>query len=119
MPDSSFFVHLQSLTDFANELETQLEALQKPNDHLSDLCDQKVQLGEFAEAESLRATHDQVVTEMTDLLGQVRDAIGFAQQVTGTVANDYQQADDSAASSTNILSVITDGIFSSGGGTWT
>jgi hypothetical protein len=114
MPDISFFVHLQSLTDFENELETQLEALQKPNSHLTDLIDGQVQLGNFAEADSLRAQHDQVVGEMMDLLGQVKDAIGFAQQVTGTVATDYQQADDNAANGNNFLSSVTDGIFGGG-----
>lgn len=43
---------------------------------------------------------------MQDLLGQVRQAIAFAENVTTAVADAYQQADqDAAAGYTNVTAV--------------
>jgi hypothetical protein len=93
MADKSFFVHLQSLFDFANELQTQLTGMTAPVDRLSTLATTPVLLGDFGEAHTLGASHQAAVAEMTELLGQVQQAIDFAEDVTKTVATGYQQAD--------------------------
>jgi hypothetical protein len=97
MADKSFFVHLQSLFDFANELQTQLTGMTSPVDRLGTLASAPVLLGEFGEAHSLGASHQAAIAEMSDLLGQVRQAIDFAEDVTKTVATGYQQADQDVA----------------------
>ena len=53
MWDQSFFVHLQTLTDFARELQTQLDGMGTPMDQLTQLATAPVLLGEFGEATSL------------------------------------------------------------------
>lgn len=97
MADTSFFVHLQSLFDFANELQTQLTGMAAPADRLGTLATAPVLLGDFGEAHSLSASHQAAIAEMSDLLGQVRQAVDFAENVTKTVATGYQQADQDVA----------------------
>ena len=98
MADQSFLVHLQSLLDFASELQTQLGGMATPIDQLDSIAGKQILLGDFAEAHNLAASHQAAITEMSELLGQVQQAIGFAQDITTTVANGYQQADQDAAS---------------------
>lgn len=97
MADSSFFVHLQSLFDFAGELQTQLTGMTAPVDRLDTLARTPVLLGDFGEAHVLGASHQAAITEMSELLGQVQQAIDFAENVTKTVATGYQQADQDIA----------------------
>ncbi|HEY3708257.1 MAG TPA: hypothetical protein VGL64_02690 [Amycolatopsis sp.] len=97
MPDQSYYVHLQSLKDFVRELETQIHAMSKPNDFLLTLGDHPLLFGEFGEAASLVEAHHAAVAEMQGLLDQVRGAITFAQDVTTTVADGYEQADQNVA----------------------
>ncbi|MFI5609754.1 hypothetical protein [Amycolatopsis sp. NPDC051903] len=97
MHDQSYYVHLDSLKDFVRELETQIHAMSKPNDFLSTLGDHPLLFGEFGEATSLVDAHRAAVAEMRGLLEQVRGAITFAQDVTTTVADGYEQADQSVA----------------------
>jgi hypothetical protein len=97
MADQSFFVHLQSLFDFADELQTQLTGMTAPADRLSTLATTPVLLGDFGEAHTLGASHQAAVAEMSELLGQVQQAIDFAENVTKTVATGYQQADQDVA----------------------
>lgn len=104
MADQSFFVHLQTLLNFAQELQTQLGGLGTPIDQLNSLSDQPVKLGAFGEADSLATSHQAAIVEMSDLLGQVQQAISFAEEITNTVANGYQQADQDAASSMQVSS---------------
>ena len=77
MADQSFFVHLQSLFDFANELQTQLTGMTAPADRLSTLATTPVLLGDFGEAHTLGASHQAAVAEISELLGQVQQAIGI------------------------------------------
>jgi len=91
--DQSFLVHMQSLTDFTRELETQLDGLVKPSDDLASIADQPLLLGAFPEAYGLVQTHTDAVTQMCDLLGQVKQAIAFADDVTRVVAGHYAEAD--------------------------
>jgi acyl-homoserine lactone acylase PvdQ len=94
---SSFFVHLQSLADFAQELQTQLAGMATPINHLDTMSSSPMQLGAFGEANELAAANQAAVAEMTELLGQVRQAITFAESITNTVATGYQQADQNVA----------------------
>jgi hypothetical protein len=97
MADQSFFVHLQSLTNFARELQTQLAGMATPIDHLDTLSATPMLLGDFGEASALTAANQAAVAEMTDLLGQVQQAISFAENITTTVATGYQEADQNVA----------------------
>jgi len=97
MADHSFFVHLQSLADFAQELQTQLAGMATPIDHLDTMSSSPMQLGAFGEANALASANQAAVAEMTELLGQVRQAITFAESITTTVADGYQQADQNVA----------------------
>ena len=94
---SSFFVHLQSLADFARELQTQLTGMATPINHLDTMSSSPMQLGAFGEADALAGANQAAVAEMTELLGQVRQAITFAESITNTVATGYQQADQNVA----------------------
>ncbi|WP_370943166.1 hypothetical protein AB5J62_29250 [Amycolatopsis sp. cg5] len=97
MHDQSYYVHLESLNDFVRELENQIHAMAKPNDFLLTLGDHPLLFGEFGEAGSLADAHKAAVLEMQGLLDQVKGAIGFATDVTTTVADGYEQADQSVA----------------------
>lgn len=97
MADQSFFVHLQSLFNFASELQTQLTGMATPLDHLGTLSTTPVLLGDFGEASALGASHQAAVAEMADLLGQVQQAVTFAENITKTVATGYQQLDQNIA----------------------
>jgi hypothetical protein len=97
MADHSFFVHLQSLANFAQELQTQLSGMATPINHLDTMSSSPMQLGAFGEADALTAANQAAVAEMTELLGQVRQAITFAESITNTVATGYQQADQNVA----------------------
>ncbi|HEX3590456.1 MAG TPA: hypothetical protein VHV74_12565 [Pseudonocardiaceae bacterium] len=105
MADQSFFVHLQSLFDFADELQTQLTGMTSPVDRLTTLAGAPVLLGAFGEAQSLGTSHQAAVAEMSDLLGQVRQAFDFAEDVTKTVATGYQQADQEVAGGMRVSGV--------------
>jgi len=86
-PEQSFTIHLKSLTDFADEFTTQIQSLQAPMDHLATMSGTPPQYGAFHEAWSLGAGEQAAVEEMFSLLGQVKQAIAFAGDVTGTVAD--------------------------------
>jgi hypothetical protein len=107
MPDQSYYVHLESLKDFVRELETQIHAMSKPNDFLLTLGEEPLLFGEFGEAGSLADAHHAAVSEMQGLLDQVRSAIGFAQDVTTTVADGYQNADQAVAGDLHTSGAVT------------
>ncbi|MCU1683758.1 MAG: hypothetical protein JWQ81_4497 [Amycolatopsis sp.] len=101
MPDQSYYVHLESLNHFVRELENQIHAMSKPDDSLLTLGDHPLLFGEFGEAGSLADAHRAAVAEMRGLLDQVKGAITFAQDVTTTVADGYEQADQTVAGDLN------------------
>jgi len=107
MPDQSYYVHLESLKDFVRELETQIHAMSKPNDFLLTLGAEPLLFGEFGEAGSLADAHRAAVSEMKGLLDQVRSAIGFAQDVTTTVADGYAGADQEVAGDLHRSGAVT------------
>ncbi|MEY9928220.1 hypothetical protein ABH926_002859 [Catenulispora sp. GP43] len=96
-PEQSFSIHLKSLTDFADEFTTQIQSLQAPMDHLATMGGTAPQYGAFHEAWALGAGEQAAVEEMFNLLGQVKTAIAFAGDVTGTVADGYRNADEGVA----------------------
>ncbi|MFL6116346.1 MAG: hypothetical protein ACJ786_34075 [Catenulispora sp.] len=96
-PEQSFSIHLKSLLDFAGEFTTQIESIQAPMDHLATMSASPPQYGAFAEAWSLGAGEQAAIEEMYSLLGQVKQAIAFAGDVTGTVADGYRHADENIA----------------------
>jgi hypothetical protein len=116
MADKSFFVHLQSLFDFASELQTQLTGMTAPVDRLGTLATSPVLLGDFGEAHSLGASHLAAIAEMSELLGQVQQAIDFAENVTNTVATGYQQADQDVSSGMRVAGPDGYSPHHSGGG---
>ncbi|HEX4705073.1 MAG TPA: hypothetical protein VH352_23285, partial [Pseudonocardiaceae bacterium] len=89
-------------TNFAQELQTQLAGMATPLNHLDSLSGSPMLLGDFGEASALAASHQAAVAEMTELLGQVRQAISFAENITNTVATDYQQTDQAIAGGLSI-----------------
>ena len=94
-PEQSFFsIHLKSLTDFADEFTTQIQSLAAPMDHLATMGGTAPQYGAFREAWSLGNGEQAAIEEMFSLLGQVKTAIAFAGDVTGTVADGYRHADE-------------------------
>lgn len=107
MHDQSYYVHLESLKDFVRELETQIHAMAKPNDFLLTLGEEPLLFGEFGEAGSLADANRAAVSEMQGLLDQVRSAIGFAQDVTTTVADGYQNADEAVAGDLHTSGAVT------------
>ena len=115
MWDQSFSVHLESLTNFARELQTQLDGMGSPMDQLTQLAGAPVLLGEFGEANSLAQRTKSAVAEMHGLHDQVRQAIEFAENVTKTVATGYEQLDDDLASGMQ----VTTGYADQGDATWT
>ena len=97
MTAESFAVDLGSLTDFATELTTQLGGMAQPLGQVAALVERDLRLGAFGEAHALGHRHHQAVAELHTLLAQARDAIEFAQEVTGMVGKAYQNYDDNAA----------------------
>ena len=91
--EQSFLVHLQSLLDFARELDGQFQAVRRPTDDLASLANLPVLLGDFAEAGALRAQYAVAARQMYELLDAVRGAIGFADDVTKTISDSYQHYD--------------------------
>lgn len=116
MSAEAFAVNLQSLTDFANELATQLSGMVQPLSQLDSLVDHELRLGEFGEAYSLWTEHGLAVSQMYVLIGQARDAIEFANEITKTVSTAYQHYDDTltATLSTvgNTVRAVTDPVLS-------
>lgn len=97
--EASFRVHLESLLNFARELETQLLAMRNPTDNLGVLQSRPVLLGDFGEAHSLRDRHQAAAAQMHDLLHTVREAIAFANDVTRVIADEYAGHDHGVAAS--------------------
>jgi hypothetical protein len=93
----SFAVELRSLTDFAEELATQLAGMVQPLGQLETLTERELRLGAFGEARSLGQHHGAALAELHVLLGQARDAIDFAREVTAMVNDAYRKYDTGLA----------------------
>ncbi|MCP2170154.1 hypothetical protein [Goodfellowiella coeruleoviolacea] len=95
MSGSGFFsVDLPALTEFTEELTTQLHATTRQLTELAPLAEFVLPLGEFTEAHSLDQTHHAAVADMATLLAKAGEAIAFAEEVTNTVALAYRAHDD-------------------------
>jgi hypothetical protein len=101
MTAESFAVDLGALTGFATELSTQLGGMAAPIGQLVALVERQLRLGAFGEAHALGKRHHEAVAELHTLMSQARDAIEFAQEVTGMVGKAYQNYDDNAAGMLN------------------
>lgn len=93
MAAESFAVDLRSLTEFAEELATQLAGMVQPLGQLDALTGRELRLGAFVEAQSLGQHHGVAVADLHHLVSQARDAIDFAREVTGMVNDAYQRYD--------------------------
>jgi len=100
-PNEAFAINLDSLTTFSHELATQLSGMAQPKGHLDALIAGAMKLGAFGEAHSLRSNHDVAVDEMSVLVGQARDAIDFATEITKSVTRSYEHYDDEVAAAMN------------------
>jgi hypothetical protein len=94
-----FAVHLRTLRSFAVELGDQLDALRATRDTVRTLVAEQIRLGAFAEADLLAAAHQTALADLTALLEDVQEAIAFAEVVTGTVADQFENADYGVSSS--------------------
>ncbi|MGH3657400.1 MAG: hypothetical protein ACRDUA_12135, partial [Micromonosporaceae bacterium] len=92
-----FLVHLQSLTDFARELQTQVSAIRTPTQSIGGLATHPFPLGSFAEGDGLHARHQATASEVHQMLESARAAIEFAGDVTDIIASSYQRYDDHVA----------------------
>ncbi|HEX6351950.1 hypothetical protein [Actinophytocola sp.] len=113
MTAESFAVDLRSLTDFAHELATQLGGMTKPLSQLESLVERELRLGAFGEALALGQRHHDAVAELHTLVTRARDAIEFAQEVTGMVGNAYQNYDNKAAGALGAVTGAVDAVASS------
>jgi hypothetical protein len=93
----SYSLELPSLASFAQELETQIQGIAAPVNALAAQSGSEPKFGGFAEASSLVDDQQSALQEMYSLLGQVKQAIEFAQGVTNTVAAGYRNADQIVA----------------------
>lgn len=100
-PNEAFAINLDSLTTFSHELATQLSGMAQPKGHLDALIAGAMKLGTFGEAHSLRTNHDVAADEMSVLVGQARDAIDFAAEITKSVTRSYEHYDDEVAAAMN------------------
>lgn len=89
-----FHVDLESLTAFSEELTTQLSGMTQPIGHLHSLTGETIEFGAFSEAKLLWHNHDTAAEKMTTLVGQARDAIDFAEEITKSVHSSYDHFDD-------------------------
>ena len=96
-----FHVDLESLTAFSAELTTQLSGMTQPISHLQSLTGEVIEFGAFSEAKLLWHNHDTAAQKMTTLVGQARDAIDFAEEITKSVHSSYDHFDDEYNSKIN------------------
>jgi hypothetical protein len=110
MSAESFAVDLRSIDDFTTELATQLGGMTQPLGQLVSLLERELRLGAFGEAHELGERHHGAVGELHALVGQARDAIEFAQEVTGMVGTAYKNYDERAAGALGAVTGTVDAI---------
>jgi hypothetical protein len=99
MTEQSYSVQPSSLRAFAQELQTQLDGIATPMNTLATQSSTQPQFGAFTEAWMLGESQQSAIQEMYDLLEQVKQALGFAENVTSTIATAYEDADQDVATS--------------------
>lgn len=97
MTKQSYSVETSSLRAFAQELQAQLDGLAKPMNTLASQSSSQPQFGGFTEAQTLGQSQQAAIQQMSDLLSQVKQAVGFAENVTTKVATAYENTDRDAA----------------------
>jgi hypothetical protein len=94
----SFRVHLQSLKDFAQRLQEQLEVVQRSTRSAAVLNrPPDLPLGAFAEAFALSDDHSDAVRQSEVVLEKVARSIDFARSVTELVAQRYEALNSAGA----------------------
>jgi hypothetical protein len=101
--DSELLVHLESLLTFVDELDRQLTSLADPAGRVDTLARHEPAPGAFLEAASIVEDHRRVVAGMRDALDQACQAVGFAREVTVTVAEGYRRVTAGAADALSSL----------------
>lgn len=101
--DNELLVHLESLLTFVDELDRQLTSLADPAGRLEALARRDPAPGAFLEASSIVEDHRRVVAGMRDAIDQAGQAVGFAREVTVTVADGFRQVTMGAADALNSL----------------
>jgi hypothetical protein len=97
-------IHLQSLKDFAQQLQDQLDLVAQPTRALAELKDgPDLPLGAFAEAFALGDDHSDVLRDMGELLLKVRQSIDFAGDVTRLIAKRYESLNAAAVQGLNAV----------------
>jgi hypothetical protein len=114
---TGFEVDLGSLSDFAAELTTQLGGMTQPITQLESLVERQLRLGAFGEAYELGKRHNDALDELHTLVGQARDAIDFAKEVTIMVGDAYRNYDNRAAGTLNGITDALTGTVGSVAGT--
>ncbi len=98
--NGSFRVHLQSLKDFAQRLQEQLEVVQRSTRSAAVLNrPPDLPLGAFAEAFALSDDHSDAVRQSELVLEKVSRSIDFARSVTELVAQRYEALNAAGARS--------------------
>ncbi|MEE6261336.1 hypothetical protein [Plantactinospora sonchi] len=110
MAADSFAVDLRSLTEFAEELATQLAGMVQPLGQLDALTERELRLGAFGEAQSLGQHHGVAVADLHHLVSQARDAIDFAKEVTVMVNDAYQRYDAGVSGAVHAVGGVIPGV---------
>lgn len=92
-PRNSFAAHLESLRAFRAELQYELEALVTTRDKVYEIEAAPLLLGEFTEADELRARHHAMAASVQKLIDAINEALRFADRVTDVVIDSYRKGD--------------------------
>lgn len=88
--------NLSSLLTFASALQSHLELMIRDisdTEALQSAVDDLAALGDFPEARELTARHRLSFEDVQDMLEELRDLIGFADDITLWVAGKYAERD--------------------------
>jgi hypothetical protein len=99
MTEQSFSVEVAWLNQFEQELTTQLAGITAPMNQLAAQSGRQPRFGAFPEAWTLSQSQQAAIQQVSELIGQISDAIQFAQNVTSSIATTYSNADQNVAAS--------------------
>ncbi|MDP9794064.1 hypothetical protein J2S43_002576 [Catenuloplanes nepalensis] len=86
-----------ALESYAALLAAARDAVRHPAERLAALDAEPIVPGAFAEAQALAEQHAAMVTALAGLTTAVAAALGFAGEVTGTIAAGYRETDRAVA----------------------
>lgn len=102
----SYAVHLDSLVDFARELNDDFDLLLRVEQLLDALgagSGDLAALGDFPEGHLLMQRHRSAIADVHVLVQEVRDVVAFGHDVTVEVAEQYAGEDRAVADSLHTL----------------